>query len=66
MQIFQSLSHPQVMMFSATLHLEVEKMSYSLAKNVISISCGNPNRPTKSVKQVVIWVESKKKRRFLR
>lgn len=62
MQIFQSLSHPQVMMFSATLHSEVEKMSNSLAKNVISISCGNPNRPTKSVKQVVIWVESKKKK----
>jgi ATP-dependent RNA helicase DDX59 len=62
MQIFQSLSHPQVMMFSATIHSEVEKMSNSLANNVISISCGNPNRPNKLVKQVVIWVESKKKK----
>jgi len=62
MQIFQSLSNPQVMMFSATLDLEVEKMSNSLAKTVIRISCGNPSRPNKSVKQVVIWVESKKKK----
>jgi ATP-dependent RNA helicase DDX59 len=50
------------MMFSATLNSEVEKMSISLAKNVIQASCGNPNRPNKSVKQVVIWVESKQKK----
>ena len=37
-------------------------MSNSLAKTVIRISCGNPSRPNKSVKQVVIWVESKKKK----
>ena len=30
-----------------------------------SISCGNPGKPNKSVRQVVIWVESKhKKRKF--
>ncbi|KAL6604476.1 hypothetical protein ACP70R_042903 [Stipagrostis hirtigluma subsp. patula] len=62
MQILQALSRPQVMMFSATLHSEVEKMSNSLAKNVIHISCGNPSRPNKAVKQVVIWVESKQKK----
>uniref|UniRef100_A0A0E0NY09 DEAD-box ATP-dependent RNA helicase 41 n=1 Tax=Oryza rufipogon TaxID=4529 RepID=A0A0E0NY09_ORYRU len=62
MQIFQALSHPQVMMFSATVNSEVEKMSNSLAKNAIHISCGNPSRPNKSVKQVVIWVESKQKK----
>jgi ATP-dependent RNA helicase DDX59 len=62
MQIFQALLNPQVMMFSATLNSEVEKMSNSLAKNVIQVSCGNPSRPNKSVKQVVIWVESKQKK----
>lgn len=62
LQIFQALSSPQVMMFSATLHSEVEKMSNSLAKNVVQVSCGNPSRPNKSVKQVVIWVESKQKK----
>ncbi|KAL6888298.1 hypothetical protein ACP4OV_009324 [Aristida adscensionis] len=65
MQIYQALSQPQVMMFSATLHSEVEKMSNSLAKNVIHISCGNPSRPNKAVKQVVIWVESKQKKQKL-
>ncbi|KAK3156304.1 hypothetical protein QOZ80_2AG0105420 [Eleusine coracana subsp. coracana] len=62
MEIFQALPNPQVMMFSATLHSEVEKMSNSLAKNVVHVSCGNPSRPNKSVKQVVIWVESKQKK----
>jgi ATP-dependent RNA helicase DDX59 len=62
MQIFQALSNPQVMMFSATLNSDVENMSNSLAKNVIQVSCGNPSRPNKSVKQVVIWVESKQKK----
>ncbi|PNT66122.1 DEAD-box ATP-dependent RNA helicase 41 isoform X2 [Brachypodium distachyon] len=62
MQIFRALSRPQVMMFSATIHSEVEKLSNSMANNMIHISCGNPNRPNKSVKQVVIWVETKQKK----
>uniref|UniRef100_A0A453NR75 DEAD-box ATP-dependent RNA helicase 41 n=1 Tax=Aegilops tauschii subsp. strangulata TaxID=200361 RepID=A0A453NR75_AEGTS len=62
MQIFRALSCPQVMMFSATIHPEIEKLSNSLLNNMIHISCGNPGKPNKSVRQVVIWVESKQKK----
>ena len=62
MQIFRALSCPQVMMFSATIHSEIEKLSNSLSNNMIHISCGNPGKPNKSVRQVVIWVESKQKK----
>uniref|UniRef100_A0ACD5Z5D5 Uncharacterized protein n=1 Tax=Avena sativa TaxID=4498 RepID=A0ACD5Z5D5_AVESA len=62
MQIFQALSRPQVMMFSATVHSEIEEMANSLSNNMMHITCGNPSRPNKSVKQVVIWVESKQKK----
>ncbi|KAM0920990.1 hypothetical protein ACQ4PT_007206 [Festuca glaucescens] len=62
MQIFQALSRPQVMMFSATVHSEIEELSNSLSNNMLYITCGNPSRPNKSVKQVVIWVESKQKK----
>ena len=27
-----------------------------------SISCGNPGKPNKSIREVVIWVESKQKK----
>ncbi|KAI4983767.1 hypothetical protein ZWY2020_025633 [Hordeum vulgare] len=62
MQIFRALSCPQVMMFSATIHSEIEKLSNSLSNNMIHISCGSPGKPNKSVRQVVIWVESKQKK----
>ncbi|KAM3241164.1 hypothetical protein ACQJBY_054275 [Aegilops geniculata] len=62
MQIFRALSCPHVMMFSATIHSEIEKLSNSLSNNMIHISCGNPGKPNKSVRQVVIWVESKQKK----
>ncbi|KAF6992938.1 hypothetical protein CFC21_009889 [Triticum aestivum] len=65
MQIFRTLSCPQVMMFSATVHPEIEELSNSLSNNLIHISCGNPGKPNKSVGQVVVWVESKhKKQKF--
>ncbi|KAK6942052.1 DEAD/DEAH box helicase domain [Dillenia turbinata] len=65
MQIFQALSQPQVLMYSATISQEVEQMAHSMAKDIIYISVGNPNRPTKSVKQLAIWVEPKQKKQKL-
>ncbi|KAL0014714.1 hypothetical protein SO802_001783 [Lithocarpus litseifolius] len=65
MQIFRALSQPQVLMYSATISPEVEKMASSMAKGIVVISVGKPNRPSNSVKQLAIWVESKhKKQKF--
>ncbi|XP_058102680.1 DEAD-box ATP-dependent RNA helicase 41 [Magnolia sinica] len=65
MQIFLALSQPQILMFSATIPQEVEKMANSMAKDVVFISIGKPSRANESVKQVVIWVESKQKKQKL-
>ncbi|KAF8394453.1 hypothetical protein HHK36_020661 [Tetracentron sinense] len=65
MQIFQALLQPQVLMYSATIPSEVEKMASSMAKDLVLVSAGKPNRPNESVKQVVIWVESKQKKQKL-
>ncbi|KAG6535136.1 DEAD-box ATP-dependent RNA helicase 41-like [Zingiber officinale] len=65
MRIFQALSQPQALMFSATVSKEVERMASSMADDLIFISVGKPNRPSNSVKHIVIWVESKKKKQKL-
>lgn len=65
MQIFQALSHPQLLMFSATISKEVEKMASSMAKDLMYVWAGNPSTPSSSVKQVAIWVESKHKKQKL-
>nr|DAD35811.1 TPA_asm: hypothetical protein HUJ06_006451 [Nelumbo nucifera] len=65
MQVFQALTQPQVLMYSATIPPEVEKMANSIAKDLVFVSAGKPNRPNESVKQVVIWVESKQKKQKL-
>ncbi|PIA42237.1 hypothetical protein AQUCO_02000003v1 [Aquilegia coerulea] len=65
MQIFQALYQPQVLMYSATISPEVEKMASSMAKDLLYVSVGKPNTPIESVKQIVIWVESKQKKQKL-
>ncbi|XP_059665145.1 DEAD-box ATP-dependent RNA helicase 41 isoform X2 [Cornus florida] len=65
MQIFRALSQPQVLMYSATIPKEVEKMASVLSKDVTVISVGNPNKPNRAVKQLAIWVESKQKKQKL-
>ncbi|OIW07438.1 hypothetical protein TanjilG_19279 [Lupinus angustifolius] len=65
MQIYMSLSQPQVLMYSATMSNDIEKMTNSLAKGTVVISVGEPNRPNKAVKQIAIWVESKQKKQKL-
>ncbi|XP_040993630.1 DEAD-box ATP-dependent RNA helicase 41 isoform X1 [Juglans microcarpa x Juglans regia] len=65
MQIFQALSQPQVLMYSATISQEEVKMASTMAKDIVFISVGKPNRPSKAVKQLAIWVESKNKKQKL-
>ncbi|KAJ9683133.1 hypothetical protein PVL29_018929 [Vitis rotundifolia] len=65
MQIFRALSQPQVLMYSATISQEVEKVASSMAKDIIVISVGKSNRPNRAVKQLAIWVESKQKKQKL-
>ncbi|KAI8526303.1 hypothetical protein RHMOL_Rhmol13G0298000 [Rhododendron molle] len=64
-QIFQALSQPQVLMYSATISKEVEKMACSMVKGITVVSVGKPNKPNRAVKQMPIWVESKKKKQKL-
>ncbi|CAJ1953331.1 unnamed protein product [Sphenostylis stenocarpa] len=65
LQIYRALSQPQVMMYSATMSNDLEKMINSLANGTVVISVGEPNRPNKAVKQLAIWVESKQKKQKL-
>lgn len=65
MQIYRALSQPQILMYSATMSNDLEKMINSLAKGTVVISVGEPNRPNKAVKQLAIWVESKRKKQKL-
>lgn len=65
MQIFRALSQPQVLMYSATISKQVEKVANSLVRDIAYISVGKPNKPNEAVKQILIWVESKKKKQKL-
>ncbi|CAI9106688.1 OLC1v1005895C2 [Oldenlandia corymbosa var. corymbosa] len=65
MQIYRALSVPQVLMYSATIPTEVEKMANSMVKELTVISIGKPNKPSGAVKQVAIWVESNRKKHKL-
>ncbi|KAK9085088.1 hypothetical protein Sjap_025499 [Stephania japonica] len=66
MQIFKSLFQPQMLMYSATITPEVEKMAISMSsRDLICVSSGKPNTPNEAVKQIAIWVESKLKKKKL-
>ncbi|KAI5675186.1 hypothetical protein M9H77_06136 [Catharanthus roseus] len=65
MQIFRALSQPQVLMYSATVPQEVEKMGNMLVKDITVVSIGKTNKPNGAVKQLAIWVESKQKKQKL-
>ncbi|KAK4801729.1 hypothetical protein SAY86_022216 [Trapa natans] len=65
MQIFAALSQPQLLMYSATISSDVEKMASSMTKSITVISVGKPSTPTKAVKQILIWVETKNKKQKL-
>ncbi|EOA32441.1 hypothetical protein CARUB_v10015716mg, partial [Capsella rubella] len=65
MQIFQALSEPQVLLFSATVSNEVKRVGGSLAKEIILVSIGKANKPNKAVNQLAIWVDAKQKKQKL-
>lgn len=65
LQIVQALSKPQVLMYSATIPPAIERISASILKNPLLISVGKPGQPTSAVKQTVLWLESKNKKRKL-
>lgn len=65
MQIYRALSQPQVLMYSATVSKEVEKMASILTNDLVIVTVGNPGNQNSFVKQVAIWVESKQKKKKL-
>ncbi|XP_023529324.1 DEAD-box ATP-dependent RNA helicase 41 [Cucurbita pepo subsp. pepo] len=65
LQIFTALSRPQILMYSATTSPEVEKMARTMGDGTVIITAGMSNKPTKALKQLVIWVESKNKKQKL-
>ncbi|GER55095.1 dead box ATP-dependent RNA helicase [Striga asiatica] len=67
MQIFRALSSPQVLMYSATVSKDVEKLADSIVKRFVRVSVGKPEKPSGAVRQLAIWVGSggKKKKEKL-
>ena len=66
MQIIEILpAERQTMMFSATIPPSIEKLSTALLQNPVLVSVGMPSAPTSSVKQLVLWVEDKAKKKCL-
>lgn len=52
-------------MFSATIPSSIESMAAKLLINPVYTLVGSPSAPTDSVKQVVLWVEDKSKKKRL-
>ncbi|KAL1830139.1 hypothetical protein ACET3Z_008551 [Daucus carota] len=65
MQIYRALSQPQVLMYSATISREVEKLARLMTNDLVIATVGKPGNQNSSVKQVTIWVESKQKKKKL-
>lgn len=55
----------QTLLFSATIPPTVERMSTSLLNNPTWISVGSPSAPNMAVKQIVLWVDDKSKKKRL-
>ncbi|XP_029211500.2 probable ATP-dependent RNA helicase DDX59 [Acropora millepora] len=55
----------QTLMFSATIPSSIESMATKLLINPVYTLVGSPSAPTDSVKQVVLWVEDKSKKKRL-
>ena len=55
----------QTLMFSATIPPSIERMASRLLINPVCISGGLPSAPNDSVKQIVLWVEDKSKKKRL-
>jgi len=55
----------QVLMFSATIPSSIESMAAKMLVNPVYVSVGSPSVPNASVKQIVLWVEDKSKKKRL-
>ncbi|KAK2564690.1 putative ATP-dependent RNA helicase DDX59 [Acropora cervicornis] len=55
----------QTLMFSATIPSSIESMATKLLINPVYTLVGSPSAPADSVKQVVLWVEDKSKKKRL-
>lgn len=55
----------QVLMFSATIPSSIESMAGKMLVNPVYVSIGSPSTPNASVKQIVLWVEDKSKKKRL-
>ena len=55
----------QTLLFSATIPPSVERISSALLTNPVWISVGAPSAPNMDVKQIILWVEDKSKKKRL-
>lgn len=55
----------QILMFSATIPSSIESIAAKMLVNPVYVSIGPPSTPNPSVKQVVMWVEDKSKKKHL-
>lgn len=52
-------------MFSATIPSSIESLATKLLVNPVYVSVGSPSAPNASIKQIVLWVEDKSKKKRL-
>ena len=52
-------------MFSATIPASIESMASKLLVKPVYISVGEPSVPNTAVKQIILWVEDKSKKKRL-
>lgn len=53
------------MMFSATIPPSIEKIASNILSRPIFVSVGPPSTPNRMVKQIILWVEEKSKKKRL-
>eukprot|EP00298_Acanthocystis_sp_HF-20_P017725 c21814_g2_i2.p1 GENE.c21814_g2_i2~~c21814_g2_i2.p1 ORF type:complete len:535 (+),score=209.73 c21814_g2_i2:8-1612(+) len=63
MEIMNSLPTPrQTLLFSATIPKEIEKLSSKLLNDPVFVAIGDPGSASETVKQILVWVETQKKK----
>jgi len=65
MQLVKALPDHQTLLFSATIPPAIEKMGQTILENPVFVAVGSPSTPTSAVKQTVLWVENKTKKKKL-
>jgi len=65
LQLVKSTNDHQTLLFSATIPPAIEKMGQTILENPAFVAVGSPSTPTSAVKQTVLWVENKAKKKKL-